>query len=280
VDDQPLPRLHPRLPVTQYCFARRTHTYLDFNAAEDFEREIVVKVNAPEVLRVELARPSWKRDLVAIGTNTDPYQWCESRYRMMRPVLEALRDFRTPVSVLSKSPLALRDLDLYKEVAEVADVSVNLSVPTLEEGTWRATEPHTPHPRARLAAVAELNRNGISSGVLVAPLMPGINDAPGQVEQIVELAREAGASFVGSSVLHLRDEVYDVFFAWLKSKRPDLVPRYEKLYANRRAYLPSKKRKEIASVVKGWRGRGRSGRGRPSSDGDSTGGRGVQAKLF
>jgi len=236
-----------------YCFARRTHTYLDFDAGRDFEREIVVKVNAPEVLRAELKRPSWKRELVAIGTNTDPYQWVEGRYRMMPGVLEALRDFETPVSVLTKSPLCLRDLDLYKEMAAGPGATVNLSVPTLNEKVWRQTEPHTPHPRARLEAVAELNRNGIPSGVMVAPLMPGINDDPEWVEEIVELARQAGASFVGHSVLHLRDEVRDVFFGWLEAKRPDLLERYEGLYANGRAYLPAGKRAEIARVVKGWR---------------------------
>jgi DNA repair photolyase len=234
-----------------YCFARRTHRYLDLDAGRDFEREIVVKVNAPEVLRAELARRSWKRDLVAIGTNTDPYQWCEGRYKLMPPVLEALRDADTPVSVLSKSPLVLRDLDLYAEMAAGAGASVNLSVPTLDEKVWRATEPHTPHPRARLEAVAKLNAAGVSSGVLVAPLMPGINDAPAQVEPIVKLARQAGASFVGSSALHLRDEVRDVFFGWLEAKRPDLIPRYTELYS-RGAYLPQAEKSRLSGLVKGW----------------------------
>jgi DNA repair photolyase len=246
-----------------YCFARRTHTYLDLNAGRDFEREIVVKVNAPEVLRAELARPSWKRELVAIGTNTDPYQWCEGRYRLMPPVLEALRDADTPVSVLTKSPLALRDIDLYVEMAGRSGASVNLSVPTLDEKVWRATEPHTPHPRARLEAVAELNRKGVSSGVLVAPLIPGINDAPDQVEPIMDMAREARASFVGSAALHLRGEVRDVFFGWLKAKRPDLVPRYEQLYS-RGAYLPSHQRGRLTALVKGW---GKKGRAAPSAGG-------------
>ncbi len=260
-----------------YCFARRTHRYLDLDAGRDFEREIVVKVNAPEVLRAELARRSWKRDLVAIGTNTDPYQWCEGRYKLMPPVLEALHEADTPVSVLSKSPLVLRDLDLYVEMAQAAGASVNLSVPTLDEKVWRATEPHTPHPRARLEAVAELNGKGVSSGVLVAPLMPGINDAPEQVEPIVEIAREAGASFVGCSALHLRDEVRDVFFGWLEAKRPDLIPRYEKLYS-RGAYLPTRERTRLGNLVKGWGMRRR----HSSTDGPPHRARGrvPQGKLF
>ena len=164
--------------VSHNCFARPTHEYLDLDAGRDFEREIVVKVNVPEVLRAELARPSWKGETVALGTNTDPYQWVEGRYKLMRGIWEAFRDFRNPCSILTKSPLLLRDLDLLKEIAAVTDLSACLSVPTLDEKAWRATEPHTPHPRARLEAVAELNRNGIPTGVLIAPLMPGINDAP------------------------------------------------------------------------------------------------------
>jgi DNA repair photolyase len=245
-----------------YCFARRTHVFLDFDAGRDFEREIVVKVNVPELLRAELARPSWKRELVALGTNTDPYQWVESRYRMMPESLTALEQAETPVSVLTKSPLLMRDIDIYERISKRLPVSVNLSVPTLEEKTWRATEPHTPSPSARLDAVAELRRRGIDSGVLIAPLMPGINDSPEQVEPILQRAREAGASFVGGVALHLRDEVRDVFFGWLETKRPDLLPKYEQLYSNNRAYLPAKQRARITGVVKGW-GRSRSRRQQP-----------------
>ncbi len=152
--------------VSHNCFARPTHKYLDFDAGRDFEKEIVVKVNAPEVLRTELARPSWKREHVALGTNTDPYQWVEGRYRLMVGIWEALRDAGNPCSVLTKSPLLLRDLALMLEIAERAYFSASLSIPTLEEKAWRASEPHTPHPRARLEAVAELNRAGIPTGVL------------------------------------------------------------------------------------------------------------------
>src|SRR6185436_8339734 len=241
-----------------FCFARRTHKYLDLNAGRDFEREIVVKVNVPELLRAELARESWKRELVALGTNTDPYQWVESRYRMMPEILTALEQADTPVSVLTKSPLAIRDVEIFERMAKRLPVSVNLSVPTLDEDAWRATEPHTPSPAARLDAVAELRRRGIDSGVLIAPLMPGINDSPEQVQPIVDRAREAGASFLGGVALHLRDEVKDVFFAWLQAKRPDLLPHYEELYPARRAYLPPAERQKLTRTVRGWgRGRGR-----------------------
>ena len=206
------------------------------------------------MLRAELARPSWKGEHVALGTNTDPYQWVEGRYKLMPGIWEAFRDFRNPCSVLTKSPLLLRDLDLMKEVAEVAPITASLSVPTLDEKAWRATEPHTPNPRARLEAVAELNRAGIPAGVLIAPLMPGINDAPEQVERILELCAEAGAVHVGGIALHLRGEVRGIFMDWLRSQRPDLVPRYEELYA-RGAYAPKAERERLSKLV--WRGRSR-----------------------
>src|ERR671911_2313386 len=129
-----------------FCFARPTHVYLDFNAGRDFDKEIVVKVNVPEVLRVELARPSWQREHVAFGTNTDPYQWVEGRYKLMRGIWGALRDFRNPCSILTKSPLVLRAPALLRQIAGVTDVSASFSAPTLDEKPWRATEPHTPHP--------------------------------------------------------------------------------------------------------------------------------------
>jgi DNA repair photolyase len=232
-----------------YCFARPTHTYLDLNAREDFEREIVVKVNVPERVRAELARPSWKGELVALGTNTDPYQWVESRYRLTRGVWEAMRDFSNPCSVLTKSPLLLRDLDLFRELVARTEFSANLSVPTLDEKVWRQTEPHTPHPRKRLEAVAELTRSGIPSSVLVAPLMPGVNDSPRQVERILELAGEAGARSVTPIGLHLRGEVRDVFFDWLRQYRPDLLERYERLYG-RGAYLPTAERERLARLLR------------------------------
>ena len=207
-------------------------------------------MNVPELLAAELRKPSWKRELVAFGTNTDPYQWAEGRYKLMPPMLEALREMRTPASILTKSPLVLRDMDRIKALAEVADVSVNFSVPTLEEKAWRDTEPHTPHPRKRLEAVAQFNRAGIPSGVLVAPLMPGINDEPEQVDEIVEIAKQAGATFVNGIALHLRPHVREVFMSWLSAARPDLVPRYEQIYS-RGSYAESGERARLGKLVKG-----------------------------
>jgi DNA repair photolyase len=227
-----------------YCFARPTHEYLDMNAGRDFEREIVVKVNVPELLAAELKRPTWERELVAFGTNTDPYQWAEGRYKLMPPMIEALAESRTPFSILTKSSLAMRDIKELKTASRLVDVSVNFSVPTLDEKAWRETEPHTPHPRKRLEAVAELNRAGIPSGILIAPLMPGINDDPKQVEEIIEIAEAAGATFIGGISLHLRPGVKEVFMDWLRTARPDLVERYERLYEGR-AYLEADDKHEV-----------------------------------
>jgi DNA repair photolyase len=238
-----------------YCFARPTHEYLDLDAGRDFEREIVVKVNVPEVLRVELARPSWKGERVALGTNTDPYQWVEGRYKLMRGIWEAMRDFANPCSILTKSPLVLRDVDLLKEIAAVAEVGACLSVPTLEEKAWRATEPHTPHPRARLEAVAELNRQGIPTGVLIAPLMPGVNDAPEAVAKIIELATDAGATYVGGNTLFLRGAVRGLVFEWLREHRPDLIPRYERLYEHGAYVAPAARRAIELAAGAPWAGK-------------------------
>src|SRR4051795_10844704 len=228
-----------------YCFARPTHTYLDMSAGRDFEKEIVVKVNVPEVARAELMKPSWKHEHVALGTNTDPYQWVENKYKLMPGIWEAMRDTRTPSSVLTKSPLLLRDIELMKQIP---DFRANLSIPTIDEKAWRATEPHTPSPYARIEAVAELNRAGIPTGVLVAPLIPGVNDQPEQVETILELCTEAGAVSIGGIALHLRGSVKQLWFEWLEEHRPDLLPRYRKLYA-RGAYAPQAERDRLAAMV-------------------------------
>jgi DNA repair photolyase len=279
--------------VSHNCFARPTHRYLDFDAGRDFEREIVVKVNAPELLRAELARPSWQGEHVALGTNTDPYQWVEGRYQLMVGIWEALRDAArgagNPCSVLTKSPLLLRDLPLLRELARRTDFSACLSIPTLDERAWRASEPHTPNPRARLEAVAELNRAGIPTGVLIAPLMPGINDAPHQLQPLVQGAIDAGARSIGSAALHLRGGVKQVFMDWLGDQRPELVARYRELYA-RGAYAPREERERLAGLVRAGRSavpRG-GGRFRRARSGGSARGTGavvspetvVQERLF
>jgi DNA repair photolyase len=234
--------------VHHNCFARPSHTYLNFDAGRDFERRIVVKVNAPEVLRRELRRRSWTGAHVAMGTNTDPYQRCEGRYRLTRGVLEALRDHANPCSVLTKSPLLLRDLDLFVELASTAGFSANLSIGTLDEEVWRRSEPGTPHPRARMAAVRRLVEAGIPCGVLMAPILPGISDSPEQLRAVVRAAADAGASHLTPITLHLRPGVKEEFLPWLEAAYPELIPDYRRLYRGSNA--PKAVRERIADRVR------------------------------
>ena len=231
-----------------YCFARPSHTYLNFDAGRDFERRIVVKVNAAEVLRRELRKKSWTGAHVAMGTNTDPYQRCEGRYRLTRGVLEVLRDYANPCSVLTKSPLLLRDLDLMVELAGTAGFSANLSIGTLDEEVWRRSEPGTPHPKARMAAVKQLVAAGIPCGILMAPILPGISDSPEQLRAVVRAAADAGASHLTPITLHLRPGVKEEFMPWLEETYPELVPGYQRLYRGSNA--PKPVREEIADRVR------------------------------
>jgi DNA repair photolyase len=219
-----------------YCFARRFHD----DPGEGFARDVVAKTGVGEVLRRELARPSWRREHVAVGTSADPYQPAEKRLRLLPAVWEALRDHATPCSVLTRSPLVLRDAALLR----AAGAGVCFSVPTLDEDVWRATEPHTPHPIARLAAVAQLGRLGVPAGVVVAPLMPGVNDAPAEVERVLAAARDAGAVHVGGAALHLPGEVRALVLAWVRERRPDLLETYGRLYDGR-TYLRAADRRRV-----------------------------------
>jgi DNA repair photolyase len=231
----------------RYCFARPTHTYLDMNAGRDFETKIVVKVNAPEVLRRELAAKRWKGERIAMGTGTDPYQRAEGRYRLMRGIIEALIDHRNPFSILTKGTLILRDLDLLQEAAEVAPVSAAFSIGTLDGEVWRGTEPGTPHPRARIEAIRTLTEAGIPTGVLMAPILPGISDRPEQLREVVEAAIDAGATHVSPILLHLRPGVREEFLPWLEEQHPDLVTRYLQMY--RHAYGPKAMREGLGRQV-------------------------------
>ena len=230
-----------------YCFARPTHTYLDMNAGRDFENKIVVKVNASEVLRRELAAKRWKGEHIAMGTGTDPYQRAEGRYRLMRGIIEALIDHRNPFSILTKGTLILRDLDLLQRASEVAPVSAAFSIGTLDERVWRDTEPGTPHPKARMEAVRTLTEGGIPTGILMAPILPGLSDAPEQLRAVVEAAIEAGATHVSPILLHLRPGVREEFLPWLETEHPDLVERYLQMY--RQPYGPKAMREALGRQV-------------------------------
>ena len=230
-----------------YCFARPTHTFLDMNAGRDFESKIVVKVNAPEVLRRQLAARRWKGEGIAMGTNTDPYQRAEGRYRLMPEIIRALTDYRNPFSILTKGTLILRDLDLLVEAAKVTDVSTAFSIGTLDEDAWRRSEPGTPHPRKRIDAVRALNDAGIPCGVLMAPILPGISDGPRQLRDVVAAAIDAGATHVSPILLHLRPGVREEFMPWLEANHPDLVEVYEAMY--RRPYAPKSEQQALGRRV-------------------------------
>ncbi|MEJ7651295.1 MAG: Rv2578c family radical SAM protein [Nakamurella sp.] len=227
-----------------YCFARNTHTYLELDPGDDFDRQIVVKVNVAAVLRRELARPSWQREQVALGTNTDPYQRAEGRYRLMPGIIEALRDSGTPFSILTKGTLLGRDLPLLEHAATRVPVGVGLSLALLDEQLQASLEPGTPSPRARLWLIRRIRAAGLRCGVLVAPLLPHLTDSQQQIDELVGELADAGVTSVSAIGLHLRPGTKDWFLKWLAGYRPDLVDTYAALY-RRGAYLPADYRREI-----------------------------------
>ncbi|WP_258341957.1 Rv2578c family radical SAM protein [Saccharopolyspora gregorii] len=214
----------------RYCFARRTHTYLDLDSGRDFDSKIVVKVNAGALVRRELAHPRWAGDPIAMGTNTDPYQRAEGRYRLMPEIIAALRDRANPFSVLTKGTLILRDLELLRQAARVAPVSVAVSLGSLHERVWREVEPGAPAPGRRLDVVRRLTEAGVGCSVMMAPILPGLSDAPEQLEETVAALVAAGATSITPLVLHLRPGAREWYHAWLSERRPDLLPLYERLY--------------------------------------------------
>lgn len=236
--------MQPQLP---FCFARRTHWFLDEDGVDQWSSKIFVKVNAPEMLRRELGKPTWKREQVALGTATDPYQAAEGRYRLTRRILEALRDFRTPVSIVTRSPLVARDLDLLAGMAERVDVHVCLSIATVDPERARELEPTVASPAQRLRAVQELAAAGIRTGVLLAPVLPGLTDRPESLAAVVQAARDHGAHFVWHNVLHLGEVTKDAFMRYLRQRHPDLVWRYAELYPGK--YAPNAYRARIARLV-------------------------------
>ena len=216
-----------------YCFARPTHEYLDLNGGKDFETKIIVKTNGIERARYEMAPARWAGELIAMGTNTDPYQPAEGKYRLTRGILEVMVEYGNPTAILTKSPLALRDLEVIKELSMRADVRVDFSVGTLDDEVWKATEPGTPHPRRRIEAVARFREAGIQSGVLMGPILPGLSDSPEQLAEVVEAAAAAGAVSIGGIPLHLKGSVAQHYYDKLDEFRPDLIPRYRRHFAGR-----------------------------------------------
>jgi len=230
-----------------FCFARRTHWFLDEDGVNEWDTKVFVKVNAPDVLRLELSRPTWKRETVALGTATDPYQAIEGRYRITRGILEALRDFRTPVSIITRGPMIDRDLDVLQDLARRAGVTVCISVATTDNRLARQIEPTVAPPVQRLRTVARLAAAGIRTGVMLAPILPGLTDQPKHIEAVIRAARYHGAHFIGHNVLHLGDVTKDVFNQFLRDQYPDLVRVYKTLYGKK--YAPPDYRAAILRIV-------------------------------
>jgi DNA repair photolyase len=229
----------------RYCFARSTHEYLDLTAGADFDQQIVVKVNAPEVLRRELARPGWQRELVALGTNTDPYQRAEGRYRLMPGIITALADSGTPFSLLTKGTLLGRDLDLLASASRQVPVQVSVSLALLDAELAQRVEPGTPTPVARLRLIEKLSSAGAQVTVMAMPLLPWLTDSDRHLEELMRTLAGAGARAVLAGALHLRPGARQWYLDWIAADHPDLLPGYRELYAHG-AYAPSSYRKALA----------------------------------
>ncbi|MEV0263680.1 Rv2578c family radical SAM protein [Streptomyces sp. NPDC050617] len=231
-----------------YCFARKTHSYLDLDTGAGFDSQIVVKVNAPELLRRELAAARWRGEHIAMGTNVDCYQRAEGRYRLMPGIIDALTERANPFSILTKGTLILRDLEQLRRAARVTEVGVSVSVGFLDSALWRTVEPGTPAPERRLAAVRTLTDHGIACGVLMAPVIPFLGDSPQQLRATVRAVAAAGATSVTPLALHLRPGAREWFMAWLAEHHPHLVRRYESMYAGG-AYAPKWYQRRITRQV-------------------------------
>jgi DNA repair photolyase len=231
-----------------FCYVRAFERRADRPFDERYGTSIRVKVNVAEVLRKELARPSWEGETVAVGAATDPYQPAEGRYRLTRGCIEAFAEASNPFSLITRGPMIVRDLDVLTEAARRAKVSITFSIPTLDEDVWRKTEPSTAHPRQRLRAVRELVEAGIKVGVGMAPILPGISDHPDQLREVVKAAREAGATGVWTNVLFLRPGTREHFLEQLARDWPEQFEHYRELYKGR-AYLRSAETKPLREQV-------------------------------
>ena len=234
--------------VSHNCFARPTHEYLDLDGGKDFDNEIIVKVNVAEVLRKELAKPTWGKHPVALGTNTDPYQRAEGRYRLMPGIIAALAESGTPFSILTKGTLLRRDLDLLEEASRVVPVDLAMSIAIYDHDLQQSVEPGTPSTKARLATVSAIRERGLNCSVFMMPILPFLTDTKAHLDEAMRQAKAAGASGVLYSALYLKPGVKDWYLQWLQGERPDLVPKYRELY-QRGAYAPKEYRKWLAARI-------------------------------
>jgi DNA repair photolyase len=231
-----------------FCYVRAYELRADRPSGDRYGRSIRVKVNVAEVLRAELARRSWRGEAVAIGAATDPYQPAEGRYKLTRACLEALRDAANPFSLITRSPMIVRDLDVLVDAARRAEVGVVFSVPTMDEEVWQRTEPGTPPPHRRLEALTKLVEAGVKAGVGMAPILPGLSDSPEQLERVVRAARDAGATSIWANLLYLKPGTREHFLESLGRDWPEQLDRYERLYDSR-AYLPKAQTEPVRQLV-------------------------------
>ncbi len=231
-----------------YCFARRYHVQFEMDSDDEFASVILVKHNIVSVLSRELDRPSWTREQVAVGTATDPYQPIEGHYKLTRKSIEALTRGRTPIGLVTKGPMVVRDIDVLLEQTRAAGCTIYMSVPTVDEEAWRLLEPGTAHPLQRLRAVRELVDAGINAGVLMAPIVPGFSSSRGKLERTVKAIADHGARFVGCNVMYLQDGTRTHFMRFIEQDFSSMLPRFEKLYVKK--YPPDKYRKEVQGMVR------------------------------
>ncbi len=232
-----------------YCFARPTHEYLGLGIGDDFDRQIVVKRNCVERARTELDPRRGPRRDVALGTNTDPYQSAEGKYHLTRGLIQVFAETGTNFSILTKSTLVLRDLDVLADAAKRVNVRINMSIRTFDRSIWRATEPGTPPPDRRMQAVARLNAAGIRCGVLMAPILPFLSDDDEQLHTVVKAAQQASAVAIAASYLYLRSPVREHFLERLGESYPEVLARYEEHY-RRHAYRPAPEQRELSTRVR------------------------------
>ena len=246
-----------------YCFARKYQSQLELNTGDDFASVIFVKTNFVDVLRRELDKPSWKKESIGFGTATDPYQPIEGTYKISRGVLLALRDAASPVGIVTKGPMIVRDTDVLQDLSKVTTCRVHISVPTVDEDAWEKLEPGVAHPMQRLRAVRQLVDAGIDCGVLMAPIVPGFSTQPAKMERTIKAIADSGARSVGAMVMHLDGGTRDHFMGMLNREYPEMVAKYEQLYASK--YVPKDYDKKVQEVVSLMRARyGMNGRRRPA----------------
>lgn len=256
-----------------YCFARRYQTQFELGPDDHFSSYILVKANLPEVLRRELDHPSWEREQVAVGTATDPYQPIEGHYRLTRKALEMLLRARTPIGLVTKGPMVVRDADLLAELGRTAGCTVYLSIPTVDEDAWRALEPGTAHPLQRLRAVRALRDAGVDVGVLMSPVVPGFTTQPAKLEATIRAIADHGAAFMGANLMYLKGGTKDHFMGFLAKEFPDMVQGYDRLYAGayaRPEYVTSVR--QMITMLQDRHGLNRRSRQTPEVDPDEEAG--------